>query len=133
MPPLPPFDGLRVLIVDDSKTIRRAAETQLRKEGCEVFLAENGFEALIQLIEHQPDVVLVDLVMPRLDGFQTCTLIKSNPRFRDLPVVMLSSKDGLVDRARGQVAGACHYLTKPFTHEGLTAALEAANALRRGV
>lgn len=116
-------NDLRVLIVDDSKTIRRTAENLLEKEGFTVFSAVDGFEALSQVAEHRPDIIFVDIVMPRLDGYQTCTLIKSNPAYSDIPVIMLSSKDGLFDRARGRLAGSQQYLTKPFTRDELLAVI----------
>ena len=111
--------GLKVLVIDDSKTIRRTAETLLAKEGCEVFTAVDGFDALAKIADHQPDIVFVDIMMPRLDGYQTCALIKKNAKFHATPVVMLSSKDGLFDRARGRMVGSDQYLTKPFTKESL--------------
>jgi twitching motility two-component system response regulator PilG len=116
--------GLKVLVIDDSKTIRRTAETLLAKEGCEVFTAIDGFDALAKIADHQPDIVFVDIMMPRLDGYQTCALIKHNKVFRTIPVIMLSSKDGLFDRARGRIVGSEHYLTKPFTKEELLGAIE---------
>src|SRR5690606_17531810 len=117
--------GLKVLVIDDSKTIRRTAETLLAKEGCEVFTAIDGFDALAKIADHQPDIVFVDIMMPRLDGYQTCALIKNNKVFRDIPVIMLSSKDGLFDRARGRIVGSEQYLTKPFTKEELLGAIDA--------
>jgi twitching motility two-component system response regulator PilG len=117
--------GLKVLVIDDSKTIRRTAETLLTKEGCEVFTAVDGFDALSKIADHQPDIVFVDIMMPRLDGYQTCSLIKHNKVFRQIPVIMLSSKDGLFDRARGRIVGSEHYLTKPFTKDELLGAIEA--------
>ena len=111
--------GLKVLVIDDSKTIRRTAETLLAKEGCEVFTAIDGFDALAKIADHQPDIVFVDIMMPRLDGYQTCSLIKKNPRFKATPVIMLSSKDDLFDRARGRMVGSDQYLTKPFTKDSL--------------
>jgi twitching motility two-component system response regulator PilG len=111
--------GLRVMVIDDSKTIRRTAETLLAKEGAEVTTAVDGFEALAKIVETEPQVIFVDIMMPRLDGYQTCTLIKNNPRFRDTPVIMLSSKDGLFDKARGRIVGSEQYVTKPFTREEL--------------
>ena len=114
-----PFRGLKVLVIDDSKTIRRTAETLLAKEGCEVFTAVDGFDALTKIADHQPDIVFVDIMMPRLDGYQTCALIKHNKVFRSIPVIMLSSKDGLFDRARGRMVGSDEYLTKPFTKDSL--------------
>ena len=115
---------LRILVVDDSATIRRSAETMLSKEGCEVITAENGFEALSKITRHHPDLIFVDIMMPRLDGYQTCAIIKNNAEFRDTPVVMLTSKDGLFDMARGRVVGSDQYLTKPFTREELLGAVK---------
>jgi twitching motility two-component system response regulator PilG len=116
--------GLKILVIDDSKTIRRTAETLLTKEGCEVFTAVDGFDALSKIADHQPDIVFVDIMMPRLDGYQTCSLIKHNKVFQDTPVIMLSSKDGLFDRARGRIVGSEQYLTKPFTKDELLEAIE---------
>ena len=113
------FAGLRVMVIDDSRTIRRTAETLLRKEGCEVVTADDGFEALAKIAEHEPQIIFVDIMMPRLDGYQTCALIKSNQMFRNTPVIMLSSKDGLFDKARGRIVGSDQYLTKPFTRDEL--------------
>ena len=115
---------VRVLVVDDSATIGRSAETMLSKEGCEVITAENGFEALSKITRHHPDLIFVDIMMPRLDGYQTCAIIKNNAEFRDTPVVMLTSKDGLFDMARGRVVGSDQYLTKPFTREELLGAVK---------
>jgi twitching motility two-component system response regulator PilG len=115
---------LRILVVDDSATIRRSAETMLSNEGCEVITAENGFEALSKITRHHPDLIFVDIMMPRLDGYQTCAIIKNNADFRDTPVVMLTSKDGLFDMARGRVVGSDQYLTKPFTREELLDAVK---------
>jgi twitching motility two-component system response regulator PilG len=117
--------GLKVLVIDDSKTIRRTAEMLLAREGCEVFTAIDGFDALAKLAEHRPDIVFVDIMMPRLDGYQTCALIKHSKDFKGTPVVMLSSKDGLFDRARGRIVGSEHYLTKPFTKDELLGAIQA--------
>jgi twitching motility two-component system response regulator PilG len=114
----------RILVVDDSATIRRSAETMLASEGCEVFTAENGFEALSKITQHKPDLIFVDIMMPRLDGYQTCAIIKNNTEFRNTPVVMLTSKDGLFDKARGRVVGSDQYLTKPFTREELLGAVK---------
>ncbi len=114
-----PFAGLKVMVIDDSLTIRRSAEIFLVQAGCKVILAEDGFDALAKITDHQPDVIFVDILMPRLDGYQTCTLIKKNARFAQTPVIMLSSRDGLFDRARGRMAGSDEYLTKPFTKEAL--------------
>lgn len=119
------LSGLRILIVDDSRTIRKTGETILLREGCEVFTADNGFDALAQIVEHKPHLIFVDIMMPRLDGYQTCTLIKHHPEFKHIPVIMLSSKDGIFDRARGRIVGSEHYLTKPFTREELLGAIEA--------
>ncbi len=111
--------GYRVMVIDDSKTIRRTAETLLRKEGITVLTAVDGFEALGKIADYRPDLIFLDIMMPRLDGYQTCALIKHNRVFRKTPVVMLSSRDGLFDRARGRVVGSDHYITKPFTKEDL--------------
>jgi twitching motility two-component system response regulator PilG len=111
--------GCRVMVIDDSKTIRRTAETLLSKEGFTVFTAVDGFEALGKIADYQPDLIFLDIMMPRLDGYQTCALIKHHRVFRKTPVVMLSSRDGLFDRARGRVVGSDHYITKPFTKEDL--------------
>lgn len=115
---------LRILVVDDSATIRRSAETMLANEGYEVITAENGFEALSKITRHRPDLIFVDIMMPRLDGYQTCAIIKNNAEFRNTPVVMLTSKDGLFDMARGRVVGSDQYLTKPFTREELLGAVK---------
>ena len=111
--------GVKVMVIDDSNTIRRSAEIFLKQAGCQVILAEDGFDALAKIADHDPDVVFCDILMPRLDGYQTCALIKKSPRFRTIPVVMLSSKDGLFDRARGRMVGSDQYLTKPFTKDAL--------------
>ena len=110
---------IKVLVIDDSNTIRRSAEIFLRQAGFEVILADDGFDALAKISDHQPQVIFVDIMMPRLDGYQTCALIKQNPLLKSIPVIMLSSKDGVFDRARGRLAGSDRYLTKPFTREGL--------------
>lgn len=115
--------GVKVMVIDDSNTIRRSAEIFLGQAGCEVILAEDGFDALAKIADHHPDLIFVDVMMPRLDGYQTCALIKKNPRFKATPVVMLSSKDGLFDRARGRMVGSDQYLTKPFTKDSLLAAV----------
>ena len=115
--------GLKVMVIDDSKTIRRTAETLLKKEGCEVLTAVDGFEALAKISDQKPAIIFVDIMMPRLDGYQTCALIKNNPLFRATPVIMLSSKDGLFDKARGRIVGAEQYLTKPFTRDELLGAI----------
>ena len=121
--------GVKVMVIDDSNTIRRSAEIFLNQAGCEVILAQDGFDALAKITDHEPDVVFVDIMMPRLDGYQTCSLIKRNARYRGTPVIMLSSKDGLFDRARGRMVGSDEYLTKPFTKDTLlTAVREHASA-----
>lgn len=111
--------GLKVMVIDDSNTIRRSAEIFLTQAGCQVLLAEDGFDALAKITDHHPDVIFVDIMMPRLDGYQTCALIKKNPRLSSTPVIMLSSRDGLFDRARGRMVGSDEYLTKPFTKDSL--------------
>lgn len=118
-----PLSSLKVMIIDDSKTIRKSAETLLNKEGCNVLTAEDGFEALAKIAEHKPDLIFVDIMMPRLDGYQTCTLIKNNRQFRDTPVIMLTSKDSIFDKARGRIVGSEEYLTKPFTRDDLLQAV----------
>jgi twitching motility two-component system response regulator PilG len=110
---------IKVLVIDDSNTIRRSAEMFLRQAGFDVILAEDGFDALAKISDHHPRVIFVDIMMPRLDGYQTCALIKQNPTLKSTPVIMLSSKDGVFDRARGRLAGSDRYLTKPFTKEAL--------------
>lgn len=110
---------LKVMIIDDSKTIRRTAETLLKKAGCQVVTATDGFDALAKIAESEPDIIFVDIMMPRLDGYQTCALIKNNSAFKQIPVIMLSSKDGLFDRARGRIAGSDYYLSKPFSRDEL--------------
>jgi twitching motility two-component system response regulator PilG len=113
----------KVLVIDDSNTIRRSAEIFLRQGGYEVVLAEDGFDALAKVNDHDPQLIFCDILMPRLDGYQTCALIKRSPRFSRTPVVMLSSKDGLFDRARGRMVGSSEYLTKPFTKDSLLTAV----------
>ena len=115
---------LRILVVDDSATIRRSAESMLTSAGYDVVTAENGFEALSKVARHNPDLIFVDIMMPRLDGYQTCAIIKNNSQYRSTPVIMLTSKDGLFDQARGRVVGSDLYLTKPFTKEELLAAVQ---------
>lgn len=112
------------MVVDDSHTIRRSAEIFLKRAGHEVFLAEDGFDALAQVNDLVPDLIFCDVLMPRLDGYQTCAIIKRNARLASVPVVMLSSKDGVFDKARGRIAGADHYITKPFTNEQLLHAVQ---------
>lgn len=110
---------VKVMVIDDSSTIRRSAEIFLSTAGCKVILAENGFDALGKIADHQPDIIFLDIVMPHLDGYQTCALVKKNPRFTNIPVIMLSSRDGLFDRAKGRLAGSDEYIAKPFTRETL--------------
>ncbi len=118
------LSGVRVMVIDDSNTIRRSAEIFLMQAGCQVILAENGFDALAKIADHQPDVIFVDIMMPRLDGYQTCALIKKNGKHKMTPVIMLSSKDSLFDRARGRMVGSDEYLTKPFSKDSLLKAVE---------
>ena len=117
------LDGLRVMVIDDSKTIRRTAETLLKREGAEVVTAVDGFEALAKIADQRPQIIFVDIMMPRLDGYQTCALIKNTQIFKSTPVIMLSSKDGLFDKARGRIVGSEQYVTKPFTREELLDAI----------
>ena len=116
-------EAAKIMVIDDSQTIRRTAETLLTKEGYTVVTAQDGFEALSKIADHHPDLIFVDIMMPRLDGYQACALIKSNPRYSSTPVIMLSSKDGLFDRARGRIVGSDEYLTKPFTRDELISAV----------
>ena len=111
--------ALKILVIDDSNTVRQSAEMYLRQGGYEVFLAEDGFDALSKVSDHHPDMIFCDILMPRLDGYQTCAIIKRNPHFENIPIVMLSSKDGVFDKARGRMVGAQQYLTKPFIKESL--------------
>ena len=115
---------IKVLVIDDSNTIRRSAELFLRQAGYDVILAEDGFDALAKISDYQPQIIFVDIMMPRLDGYQTCALIKQNPHLKSTPVIMLSSKDGLFDRARGRIVGSEYYLTKPFPKDELLSAIE---------
>ena len=117
------FEGVKVMVIDDSKTIRRTAETLLSKEGCEVITATDGFDALAKIADSQPAIIFVDIMRPRLDGYQTCALIKNNVDFQSTPVIMLSSKDGLFDRAKGRIVGSDQYLTKPFSKDELLSAI----------
>jgi len=117
------LNGIKVMVIDDSNTIRRSAEIFLSQAGCQVVLAEDGFDALAKIADHHPDIIFVDIMMPRLDGYQTCALIKHNQTFKKTPVIMLSSKDGLFDRARGRIVGSEQYLTKPFTKDELLGAI----------
>ncbi len=118
------MSGLKVMVIDDSKTIRRSAETLLAGVGCQVLTANDGFEAMAKIADHHPSIIFVDIMMPRLDGYQVCALIKNNPHYKNIPVIMLSSKDGLFDRARGRIVGSDQYLTKPFTKEELVGAVQ---------
>jgi twitching motility two-component system response regulator PilG len=111
--------GVRVMVIDDSKTIRRSAENLLAKAGCDVVTAVDGFDALAKIADTHPEIIFVDIMMPRLDGYQTCALIKNNSEFKTTPVVMLSSKDGLFDKAKGRIVGSDRYITKPFSKEEL--------------
>lgn len=115
--------GIKVMVIDDSNTIRRSAEIFLAQAGCAVMLAEDGFDALAKIADNAPQVIFCDIMMPRLDGYQTCALIKKNAHFASTPVIMLSSKDGLFDRARGRMVGSDEYLTKPFTKDSLLQAV----------
>jgi len=127
-----PLTGIKVVLIDDSNTIRRSGEIFLSQAGCQVVLAEDGFEGLSKVVDTKPDVVFVDVMMPRLDGYQTCALIKNNPEFKDTPVVMLTSKDSLFDRARGQLVGSNQYLTKPFSKKSLIDAVIAQVQSKKG-
>lgn len=118
------FQGFKVMVIDDSKTIRRTAETLLQKAGCEVVTATDGFDALAKIADEKPNVIFVDIMMPRLDGYQTCALIKNNSTFKSTPVIMLSSKDGLFDKAKGRIVGSDEYLTKPFSKDELLGAIK---------
>ena len=120
-----PLSGIKVVLIDDSNTIRRSGEIFLSQAGCQVMLAEDGFDGLSKVVDTRPDVIFVDVMMPRLDGYQTCALIKNNPEFKNTPVVMLTSKDSLFDRARGKLVGSDQYLTKPFSKKSLIDAVTA--------
>ena len=117
--------ALKVMVIDDSKTIRRTAETLLKNVGCEVITAIDGFDALAKIVDHHPHIIFVDIMMPRLDGYQTCALIKSNRAYKSIPVIMLSSKDGLFDKAKGRIVGSDQFLTKPFSRDELLNAIRA--------
>jgi twitching motility two-component system response regulator PilG len=125
--------GFKVLVIDDSNTIRRSAEIFLKQGGHEVFLAEDGFDALAKINDLQPNLIFCDILMPRLDGYQTCAIIKRNARFASVPVVMLSSKDGVFDKARGRMVGSQDYLTKPFTKDQLLQTVAQFGAAKQGV
>lgn len=116
--------GVKVLVIDDSKTIRQAAEALLKKEGCEVITATDGFDALAKIVDYKPQLIFVDIMMPRLDGYQTCALVKNNEEFKNTPVIMLSSKDGVFDMAKGKIVGSDQYLTKPFNKADLVGAIQ---------
>ena len=127
-----PLSGKKVVLIDDSNTIRRSGEIFLSQAGCQVVLAEDGFDGLSKVVDHQPDVIFIDVMMPRLDGYQTCALIKNHPHFKNIPVVMLTSKDTLFDRARAKLAGSDEYLIKPFTKKSLVETIVAhARQLKR--
>ena len=124
--------GLKVLVIDDSNTIRRSAEIFLKQGGHEVLLAEDGFDALAKVNDYQPNLIFCDILMPRLDGYQTCAIIKRNARFSSVPIVMLSSKDGVFDKARGRMVGSQDYLTKPFTKDQLLQAVQQFGSIQQG-
>ncbi len=113
------FEGIKVVVIDDSRVIRKSAEILLKKAGCEVITAEDGFESLSTVIEVKPNIIFIDIMMPRLDGYQTCALIKSNPAFKNIPIIHLTGQEGLLERARSKTVGAVHYMTKPFRREDL--------------
>ena len=125
--------GLKVLVIDDSNTIRRSAEIFLKQGGHEVLLADDGFDALAKVNDYQPDLIFCDILMPRLDGYQTCAIIKRNAKFSGVPIVMLSSKDGVFDKARGRMVGSQDYLTKPFTKDQLLHAVQELIGAKQGV
>ena len=120
-----PSSGLKVLVIDDSNTIRRSAEIFLKQGGHNVLLADDGFDALSKVNDYEPDLIFCDILMPRLDGYQTCAIIKRNARYSEVPIVMLSSKDGVFDKARGRMVGSQEYLTKPFTKDQLLQTVQA--------
>ena len=125
--------GFKVLVIDDSNTIRRSAEIFLKQGGHDVLLAEDGFDALAKVNDYQPNLIFCDILMPRLDGYQTCAIIKHNAKFSSVPVVMLSSKDGVFDKARGRMVGSQDYLTKPFTKDQLLQTVRQFGAAQEGV
>ncbi len=125
--------GVKVLVIDDSNTIRRSAEIFLKQAGHEVLLAEDGFDALAKVNDYEPHLIFCDILMPRLDGYQTCAIIKRNARFAAVPVVMLSSKDGVFDKARGRMVGSQDYLTKPFSKEQLLSVVRQFAVKQQGV
>lgn len=124
--------GIKVLVIDDSNTIRRSAEIFLKQGGHEVLLAEDGFDALAKVNDYQPHLIFCDILMPRLDGYQTCAIIKRNAKFSAVPIVMLSSKDGVFDRARGRMVGSQDYLTKPFTKDQLLQTVQELSTIKQG-
>ena len=128
-----PSSGLKVLVIDDSNTIRRSAEIFLKQVGHEVLLSEDGFDALSKVNDYLPDLIFCDILMPRLDGYQTCAIIKRNPKFSTVPIVMLSSKDGVFDKARGRMVGSQDYLTKPFTKDQLLHTVQKLGSAKQGV
>lgn len=128
-----PSSGLKVLVIDDSNTIRRSAEIFLKQGGHDVLLAEDGFDALAKVNDYQPNLIFCDILMPRLDGYQTCAIIKRNAKFSDVPIVMLSSKDGVFDKARGRMVGSQDYLTKPFTKDQLLQIVTVLGGAKPGV
>ena len=128
-----PSSGLKVLVIDDSNTIRRSAEIFLKQGGHEVLRAEDGFDALSKVNDYLPDLIFCDILMPRLDGYQTCAIIKRNPKFSTVPIVMLSSKDGVFDKARGRMVGSQDYLTKPFTKDQLLHTVQELGSAKQGV
>ncbi|WP_372826219.1 PleD family two-component system response regulator [Polaromonas sp.] len=128
-----PSSGFKVLVIDDSNTIRRSAEIFLKQGGHEVLLAEDGFDALAKVNDYLPDLIFCDILMPRLDGYQTCAIIKRNPKFSNVPIVMLSSKDGVFDKARGRMVGSQDYLTKPFTKDQLLHTVQELGSAKQGV
>jgi twitching motility two-component system response regulator PilG len=125
--------GQKVLVIDDSNTIRRSAEIFLTQGGHDVLLAEDGFDALAKVSDYQPDLIFCDILMPRLDGYQTCAIIKRHAKFSSVPVIMLSSKDGVFDRARGRMVGSQDYLTKPFTKDQLLRSVQQFAAPQQGI
>ncbi|MDO9419428.1 MAG: response regulator [Herminiimonas sp.] len=125
--------GIKVLVIDDSNTIRRSAEIFLKQGGHEVLLADDGFDALSKVNDYLPDLIFCDILMPRLDGYQTCAIIKRNPKFSSVPIVMLSSKDGVFDKARGRMVGSQDYLTKPFTKDQLLQTVQELGSAKQGV
>ena len=128
-----PSSGLKVLVIDDSNTIRRSAEIFLKQGGHDVLLAQDGFDALAKVNDYQPNLIFCDILMPRLDGYQTCAIIKRNAKFSDVPIVMLSSKDGVFDKARGRMVGSQDYLTKPFTKDQLLQTVTVLGGAKPGV